>query len=81
MDEQDSRPAPQAVKKKKKKGKIIAAGVGLETFVDWIDPNANNPIEKKKDDMSNLAAGFTARMCKRAASAQGETTPGSTVSS
>ena len=69
------------MKKKKKKGKIIAAGVGLESFVDWVDPNANNPAEEKKNDMSSLAAGFTAWMCKLARSAQGETTLGSEVSS
>ena len=42
LDEQDSRPAPQ-VAKKKKKGKIIATGAGLEGFVDWVDPNASDP--------------------------------------
>ena len=46
-------------KKKKKKGKIITSGAGLEGFVDWLDPNASDPVEKREDDMSNLAARFT----------------------
>ena len=79
MDEQDSWPAPQAAKKKKK-GKIIAPGAGLKGFVDWADSKASDPTEEKEDDMSSLVARFVAGMCKRAASAHGETTPGSKVS-
>ena len=48
--------------------------------MDWADLNTSDLVEKMKDDMSNLATGFAARMHKRAASAQGETTPGSEVS-
>ena len=73
LEEQDSRPAPQAAKKKKKKkGKIIIAGAGLEGFVDWVDPNVSDPTKEMEDDMSSLATGFVDRMRKRAASAQGE---------
>ena len=80
LDEQDSRYAPQAGKKKKKKSKIITIGTGLEGFVDWVDPNASDPAKEREDSMSRLAAGFAAQMCKRAASAQGETTLDSEVS-
>ena len=48
--------------------------------MDWAGPNASNPIEEREDDMSSLGVRFDARMRKRAASAQGETTPGSKVS-
>ena len=81
MDKQDSRPAPQAAKKKKKKGKIITVGAGLEDFVDWVDPNISDSTKEREADMSNLAAEFVAQMRKRAASSQRETTPGSEVSS
>ena len=37
------------------------------------------PIEESEDNMSSIVAGFVARMHKRAASAHGETTPGSEV--
>ena len=47
--------------KKKKKGKIIAVGAGLEDFVDWIDPNASDPAKERENDMSSFAAGFSAR--------------------
>ena len=80
LDEQDSRPAPQATKKKKK-GKIIVVDVGLEGFVDWVEPNAMYLTKEREDDMSRLAAGFFVWMCKRVVSAQGETTPTSEVSS
>ena len=59
----------------------MAAGAGLEGFVDWVDPNASNPVEEREDDMSSLATGFAVRMCKQAASAQGKTTLGPKVSS
>ena len=80
MDKQDSRLTPKATKKKKKKGKIITVDAGLEGFVDWVDPNVSHPAEEKEDDMSSLAIEFSARMRKRATSAQGETTPGFEVS-
>ena len=44
------------------------------------DPPASDPIEERKEEMSSLVAGFAAWMCKRAASAQGETTLGFEVS-
>ena len=48
--------------------------------MDWVDPNASDPVEEREDDMSSLVTGFSARMRKRAASAQGETTLGFEVS-
>ena len=70
LDEQDSWPVPQAAKKKKKKGKIIAAGTGLEGFVDWVDPtNISHLAEEREDDMSSLVVGFAAWMHKREVSA------------
>ena len=54
--------------------------MGLEDFVDLVDPNASDPAEERKDDMSSLAVGFSSQMCKWAMSAQGETTLGSEVS-
>ena len=68
------------MEKKKKKGMIIAIGAGLESFVDWVDPNASDPIKEREEDMSSLAVEFAARICKQAARAQGETTPHSEVS-
>ena len=41
--------------------------------MDWMGIIANEPAEEK--EMSSLAAGFTLRMCKRAAGSEGETTP------
>ena len=49
--------------------------------MDWVDPISSEPAEEREGDMSSLAAGFVALMCKRASSAQGETTLGSEVSS
>ena len=46
-----------------------------------MDPISSEPAEEREGDMSSLAAGFVALMCKRASSAQGETTLGSEVSS
>ena len=40
-----------------------------------MDPIAGEPTEERENDMSSLAVGFSLRMRKRAASAQGETTP------
>ena len=88
-----SLPSPWSTKKKrkikaaqaaKKKGKIIAGQIkavetGLEDFVDRLDLTASNPAEEWEEDMYSLAAGFIAWMHKRAASAQGEITPGSKV--
>ena len=79
MDEQDSPLVPQAAKKTKK-GKITAAGAGLEGFVDWVSPNASNPTEEKEDNMSSLATRFATPMSKREVSTHGETTPGFEVS-
>ena len=62
--------------------------------MDWVNPIppigetqgvrpvphiANEPVEESKDNMSSIAVGFAALMRKRAASAQGETTPDSEV--
>ena len=80
LDEQDSRFTPQAAKKKKK-GKIIAVDAGLEGFLNLVDPNSRDRVEEREDDISSLAFGFTVRMRKQVASAQGETTPSSKVSS
>ena len=55
-------------------GKIIAVGVGLEGFMEWVDPNASDSAEEGEDVMSSLAVRFSTRMHKRATSAQGETT-------
>ena len=43
--------------------------------MDWVDPNSSDPVEEREDDMSSLPVGFATQMIKRAASAQGETTP------
>ena len=75
---QDPKPAPQV--EKKKKGKIKATDAGLEGFVEWVDSIASDSAEERKDDLSNLTARFASRMRKQAASAQGDTTPGSEVS-
>ena len=78
MTEQDSQHAPQEAKKKRKKekkvGQIKDTDARLEGLVDWVDPILSEPIEEREEDMSRLAAGFTALMCKRAASDQRETT-------
>ena len=72
-----------------------AAGVGLEDFVEWVNlvppleeakvarlnPQIiSEPAKESEEDISSVVAGFTARIRKQAASAQRETTPGSTVS-
>ena len=66
--------------KKKKKGKIIDAGEGLEGFMDWVDLNSSDSTKEMEDDMSSFTVGFSAQMCKRAMSAQGENTPDYEVS-
>ena len=43
--------------------------------MDWVDPNTSNLTKEREDNMSSLAAGFAARICKRVVSAKGETTP------
>ena len=55
-----------------KKGKIIprhtkATSVGLEDFMDWLDPTASDPTKEREGDMSSLTTGFAKRMRKRAA--------------
>ena len=56
------------MKKKRKKTKKVrqvkATNFGLEGFVDWVDPISSEPVEEREDDMSSLAAGFTAGMRK-----------------
>ena len=59
------------MEKKKKKGKIIDIGSGLEGFADWVDLNVNDPSKEREDDMYSLAAGFSARICKQEASGKG----------
>ena len=81
-------------KKGKKVGHVKATETGLEGFVDWVNPIpptgetqvvrpvpqiASDSTEESEDNMFGLAAGFFAWMHKRAASAQGETTPSSKV--
>ena len=44
--------------------------------MDWTDPTVSESAEEREAEMSSLAAGFVARMCKRAANTQGEATPG-----
>ena len=36
--------------------------------MDWTDPTTSEPVKEREDNMSSLAAGFTERMRKRAAS-------------
>ena len=49
--------------------------------MDWVDPNAGDLVEEWEDNMSSLTAGFAAWMRNRVTSVQGETPPGSEVSS
>ena len=54
-----------------KKGKIIprhtkATSVGLEDFMDWLDPIASDPTKEREGDMPSLTTGFATRMRKRA---------------
>ena len=46
------------MKKKKKKGNIIAVGTGLEGFLDWVDLNPSDSVEEGENDMSSLAVGL-----------------------
>ena len=79
MDVQPKSPSLDPWPKKKKKESRTRAlqtkidGVGLEDFVDWKGIIASNPAED--EEMSRLAAGFTARMHKWAAGSEGETIP------
>ena len=51
-----------------------------ETQGDRLAPQiASESAEESEHDMYSLVVGFSVRMLKRAASAQGETTPGSEV--
>ena len=45
--------------------------------MDLVNPISSESVEKRKEDMSSLAAGFVARICKRAASTQRKTTSNS----
>ena len=45
-----------------------------------MDPNASDSAKERENDMSSLTVGFSVRIRRRAASAQGETTPGFEVS-
>ena len=45
--------------------------------MDWTDPIVSEFAKEREVEMSNLAIGFAEQMCKRAASAQGDATPGS----
>ena len=74
---QDPKPSPQVMmKKKKKSGQAKAASEGLEGFMEWTNPAVSQSAEEKEVEMSGLVAGFTMRMCKRAANAQEGTTLG-----
>ena len=67
-------------KKEKKVRQIKAIGVGLEGFVDWVNPISSESAEERESNMSSLIVGFSTRMSKRATSSQGETTLGSEAS-
>ena len=69
--EQDSQPTPHMAKNV---GQVKAASIGLESFVDWVDPISCELAEKREDDMFSLVVGFATRMRKRATSDQRETT-------
>ena len=45
--------------------------------MDWTNPTASKSVKEREVEMSSLAAGFAAWLCKRATNAQGEATPGS----
>ena len=45
--------------------------------MDWVDPISSELAKEREEYMSSLAVGCVARMCKRAVSAQRETTSGS----
>ena len=47
--------------------------------MERVDSISSDSAEEREDDMSSLAAGFSTRMRKWIASAQGETTSGSEV--
>ena len=66
MAEQDSQPAPQIAKKKRKKakkvGQIKAVDAGLEGVMDWVDLISSAKVEEGEEDMSSLAVGFAEQM-------------------
>ena len=43
--------------------------------MEWTNPRVSKSAEEEKVEMSSLVSGFSARMQKRAANAQGETVP------
>ena len=51
--------------------------MGLQGFMDWVDPISSKSAKETKGDMSSLATRFSMQMRKWATSAQGETTPSS----
>ena len=63
---------PPDEKEKEEEGQYIVTSVGLEGFVDGVDPNASDLAEEREDNMSSLIAGFSLQMCKWAATAQGK---------
>ena len=32
--------------------------------MNWLDPTASDPTDKREEDMFSLAAGFAVRVCK-----------------
>ena len=53
---------------------------GLEGFVDWTNPGISESAEEEEAEMSGLVSSFAVMMCKRVASAQGETALGAKTS-
>ena len=53
-------------KKAKKVGQIKVSGVGLEGFVNWVDPISSELAKKRENDMSNFATRFVAWMLSHA---------------
>ena len=48
--------------------------------MDWTNQTISQSVKEREAEMSRLVVGFTMRMRKRAANAQGKTTPGLKVS-
>ena len=72
---QDLKTIPRSAKKKAKNkkekitiGQVKATDEGLEGFVDWLNPPVGDLAKGRGEDMSSLAARFTAWMCKCTAS-------------
>ena len=58
-------PAPQATKKNKKNTRRVkAASEGLEGLMDWTNLRVSELTKEREAEMSSLAVGFAARMCK-----------------